>query len=164
MRCLCAAAIGLTILTGLGARPAGKGKSGAPFGIDADHERYPQKTPQVALGSVLKAVADKRYNYLLAHLADPAFVKMQLKVYRDQLPASLADESKNVLAFQRLVKATTEHFRDDPTKIRMLIRFAKDGDWKVEEATATASLKVLPARKVFLKKIGERWYLEDRDK
>jgi hypothetical protein len=164
MRFLCASVIGLTVLTGICAQPAGKGKAGAPFGIEPDYERYPQKTPQLALGSVLKALADKKYDYLLAHLADPAFVKAQLKLFRGQLPASLAEESKNVLAFQRLVKATTEHFQDDPTKVRELTRFAKDGEWKVDETLATAALKILPARRVFLKKIGERWYLEDRDK
>ena len=53
---------------------------------------------------------------------------------------------------------------DDPTKVRELARYAKDGEWSVEGARASATNKLLPARKVFLKKIGERWYLEDRDK
>jgi hypothetical protein len=164
MRLLCASVLGLTVLTGVCAQPAGKGKAGAPFGIEPNHERYPQKTPQAALGSVVRVLAEKRYDYLLAHLADPAFVKAQLKLYKGQLPASLAEESKNLLAFQRLAKATGEHFRDDPSKLRELTRFAKDGEWKVDEKVATATLKILPARRVFLKKIGERWYLEDRDK
>ncbi len=164
MRLLCALVIGLTVLTAPGAQPAGKGKAGAPFGIDPDYESYPQKTPKAALGSVLKALTQKRYDYLLAHLADPAFVQAELKRFKGQLPASLAEESKNLLAFQRLVKATAVHFQDDPTKLRELSRFAKDGTWKEDENRASATLKILPARKVFLKKINDRWYLEDRDK
>jgi hypothetical protein len=168
MRFLCASLIGLTLLSGLVAQPAGKGKGKGPtttrFGIDLDLERYPQKTPQLALDSVLKALADKRFDYLIAQLADPAFVQGKMKLYKSTMPKSLADESKDVLAFQRLVKATAEHFRDDPTKIRELARYAKDGEWSVEDARANATYKLLPARKVFLKKIGERWYLEDRDK
>jgi hypothetical protein len=170
MRFLCASVIGLTLLSGPVAQPAekgkgkGKGTTTTRFGIDLDLETYPQKTPQMALGSVLKALTDKRFDYLIAQLADPAFVQGKMKVYKSQMPKSLAEESKDVLAFQRLVKATAEHFRDDPTKIRELARYAKDGEWSVEDARASATNKLLPARKVFLKKIGERWYLEDRDK
>jgi hypothetical protein len=165
MRALCASVIGLTFLTGLDARPAGKGKS-APFRVEPDYDAYPQKTPKEALSSVLKVLAAKQYNYLLAHLADPAFVQARLKLYKRGLPASLSEESKDFVAFQRLVKATRDHFRNEPTKLRELARFStdKDAEWEVGDKVTTVSLKSLPARKVFLKKIGERWYLEDRDK
>lgn len=68
------------------------------------------------------------------------------------------------MAFQRLVKATTEHFHDNPTELRELARFFKEGQWEVGEATASATYKLVPARKVFLKKIDARWYLQNRDK
>jgi hypothetical protein len=170
MRFLCASVIGLTLLSGLVAQQAGKGKGKGKgptttrFGIDLDLDTFPQKTPQVALTSVLRALAEKRFDYLIAQLADPAFVQSKMKLYKSTMPKALAEESKDVLAFQRLVKATAEHFRDDPTKIRELARYVKDGEWKVEDTRASASYKLLPARKVFLKKIGERWYLEDSDK
>jgi hypothetical protein len=166
MRFLSAALLGLTMLTGLAAQPAGKGKATTTtrFGIELDLDTYPQKTPQAALASALKTMADRRYDYLIAQLADPAFVKSKMNLFKSQLPASLAEESKDILAFQRLVKTTAEHFRDDPTKIRELARFARDGQWDVGDNVATATYKLLPARKVFLKKIEDRWYLQDRDK
>jgi hypothetical protein len=166
MRALCASVIGLTLLTALGAQPAGKDKSGARYGIAPDYDSYPQKNAKQALGSVLKVLTAKKYDYLLAHLADPAFVRAKLKAYRMGLPASLTEEFKDVLAFQRLVKATTEHFRNDPTKQRELARFAteKDAEWEAGEGLTAVSLKTLPSRKVFLKKVGELWYLEDRDR
>ncbi len=88
MRCLCALAIGLTVLAGLAAQPAGKGKGKTTtrYGVELDLEGYPQNTPKDALGSVLKVLAEKRYDYLLAQLADPAFVKARLKVYKGDLP------------------------------------------------------------------------------
>jgi hypothetical protein len=163
MRVLSASLICLAVLTGASAQTAGKGKPVVNFNIEADFDRYPQKTPQEALNSVLKALTDRRVDYLLAHLADPAFVQARLKSLKAQMGASLTEETKTTLAFERLVKATDEHFRDDPTKVRELGRFAKDGEWEIN-GVATVSLKLLPARKVFLKKVQNRWYLEDRDK
>jgi hypothetical protein len=166
MRALCASVIGLTLLTALDAQPPGKEKSGVRFRIAPDYDAYPQKTPKQTLGSVLKVLTAKKYDYLLAHLADPEFVKARLKGYKKGLPATLTDESKDILAFQRLVKATTEHFRNDPTKGRELARFytEKDAEWEAGESVTTVSLKSLPSRKVFLRKVGELWYLEDRDR
>jgi hypothetical protein len=164
MRVLSASLLCLAVLTGASAQNAGKGKPVVNFNIEADFDKYPQKTPQQALGSVLKALADRRVDYLMAHLADPAFVESKLKIYKAQLAASVPEDTKATLAFQRLVKATDEHFRDDPTRVRELTRFAKDGEWAAADGLAVASLKLLPARKVFFKKIQDRWYLEDREK
>ncbi|HYT91841.1 MAG TPA: hypothetical protein VEL76_24210 [Gemmataceae bacterium] len=164
MRVLSASLLCLAVLAGASAQTAGKGKPVVNFNVEADFDKYPQKTPQEALNSVVKALTDRRVDYLLAHLADPAFVQAKLKILKAQMSASLTDDTKATLAFQRLVKATDEHFRDDPTKVRELGRFAKDGEWATAESGAAASLKLLPARKVFLKKVQDRWYLEDRDK
>ncbi len=166
MRLLSVPLLALALFATTGAQPAGKDKDKAVirFRIEADFERYPQKTPQEALASVLKALEDKRIDYLLAHLADPAFVQAKLKVLKSQMPRALADESKDTLAFQRLVKATTEHFQDDPSKVRELGRFARDGEWDADDKLALATLKALPTRKVYLKKVDGRWHLQDRDK
>ncbi len=164
MRVLCASLLALTFLTGLTARPAAQDKTAVRFGIEANLENFPQKTPQLALKSVLKAMEESKIDYLLAHLADPAFVKGRLKIYKTGMSAALTEESKDTLAFQRLVKATTENFRDDPTKVKELARFTKEGEFEAGDDVAEVRLKSLPARKVFLKKIDNLWYLQDRDK
>jgi hypothetical protein len=164
MRVLIAFLVGLTTLGSAAALQAGKDKTVKHFGIDLNLERYPQNTPKEALASVLKTLDDSRVDYLLAHLADPEFVEAKLKIYRTQLPPSVKPEAREVLAFQRLVKVTTEHFRDDPTRVKELQRFAKDGEWQADDAKASVSLKANPARKVFLKKVQGRWVMEDREK
>jgi hypothetical protein len=170
MRLLCAPLIGLMFLTAVPAEPGGKDKDKEKdkdvtrFDIVSDYERYPQNKPQAALGSVIKALDERKIDYLFAHLADPAFVAARLKIYKAGLPAALAEESKDKVAFQRLTKAAADDFRDDPSKLKELARFAKDGEWEVGDDIAQARLKSLPARKVFLKKIDNLWYLLDRDK
>jgi hypothetical protein len=166
MRLLSVPLLALALFAWADAQPAGKDKekTSVRYRVEADLERYPQKTPKEALASALKALGDKRIDYLLAHLADPAFVQAKLKGLKGQLPASLTDDSKELLAFQRLVKATTEHFAEDPTKIRELARFAKDGEWDGDEKLTLVTLKTLPGRKVYLKKVDGLWRLQDRDK
>ncbi len=164
MRLLSVPLFALALFATADAQPNGKDKIIIRFRIEADLERYPQKTPQEALASVLKALQDKRVDYLLAHLTDPAFVEAKLKVLKSQMPRSLTDESKDTLGFERLVKATTEHFENDPTKVRELGRFAKDAEWDADDKLALATLKALPTRKVYLKKVDGLWRLQDRDK
>jgi hypothetical protein len=162
MRVLSASLLCLIVLAGASAQTAGKGKPVVNFNIELDLDKFPQKTPQEALGSVVKALADGRVDYVMAHLADPAFVQARLKVIMSTMAGS--DDVKMPIAFQRLVKATDEHFKDDPTKVRELGHFAKDGEWNTADDVAVATLKNVPARKVFMKKLQNRWYLQDRDK
>ena len=79
MRVLSASLLCLIVLAGASAQTAGKGKPVVNFNIELDLDKFPQKTPQEALGSVVKALADGRVDYVLAHLADPAFVQARLK-------------------------------------------------------------------------------------
>ena len=44
------------------------------YGIAPDLAAFPQKTPQDTLASVIKSAEAKRFDYLTAQLADPAFV------------------------------------------------------------------------------------------
>src|SRR5205823_14539648 len=120
-----------------------------------DEEKYPQKTPQEGLQSIVKAVASKKLDYLLAHLADPEYVDAKVAKYKKLIEKG-KEEGKTLLAFQRLVNETHDHFLEDPELIQELRRFAKEAEWKTEENVAVASLKNVVGRHVFMKKIDRK--------
>jgi len=130
------------------------------FGFAYNAELYPQKKPQEALKSVIRAIDGKRVDYLLAQLADPKFVDAQVANY--QASIGKADpEVRTLAAFGRFVEDTIGYFQSDPVIVKELRLFARDGQWEVDDMLATATLKGSP-RKVFFKQIGDRWYLENR--
>jgi hypothetical protein len=134
------------------------------FGVLYDARKYPQAAPKEALGSVLKAISDNQFAYLLAHLADPAFVDKRVNIAAAQFGGQLKGDQKQALGFEHLVKETAENFKNDPTKVADLQRFFKDGEWQEGEREAVARLKGLTARKVFMKKAPQGWVLEDKEK
>jgi hypothetical protein len=167
MRFRVAIVAGLLLLAGMPVQAVPQ-KAAKRYGLDLDLEAYPQKTPQEALASVVKAIEGKHIDYLLAHLADPAFVDKKVKLFEMQIDPKVKKEGRETLAFQRLVKITTEHYQEDPARLKELYRFAdtkaKKVQWKETEKAAVALLEDLPTRRVFMKKLGDRWYMEDRDK
>ncbi len=163
MRCTVAILLGLTLLAGTGLPQAGKDKEVKRFGILLDTGRFPQEKPEQALSSVVKAIQLKQIDYLLAHLADPKFVDHKVDELKKQFGGG-KEEARAYLAFQKLVKITAEHFDEDPGKVKDLQRFAKDATWQDNGKLAVGTLKNLPSRKVFLRKIDGRWMLEDREK
>ena len=42
--------------------------------------------------------------------------------------------------------------------------FRPEGDWKADDKTASASLKSVPERKVFMRKVQNSWFLENKQK
>jgi hypothetical protein len=155
----------MTLLAGIGGQAGDKNKAVARFGIDPDTKAYPHQTPKEALGSVLKAIGENQFNYLLAHLADPAFVDQQVSANMPKINAQLNESAKRALAFNQLVQATEESFRKDPSKLAELQRFFTEGEWQDDGNEAVATLKGLQARKVFMKRIGpDRWGLLNREK
>jgi len=132
------------------------------YRIPANYDKYPQDKPNVALVSAVKAIELGQIDYLLAHLADPAFVDKIVQEYRDKIKQDVKDEGKTLLAFDRLVNETKEHFKGDPGIVKELQQFAKSGVWETKENMAEATLPAVPARRVFMKKVQGQWYLEDR--
>jgi hypothetical protein len=120
------------------------------FGVDNESENYPQRTAKEALASVVKAIDGRKYEYLLAQLLDPAYVDRRVQEHDGN--------------FRELVKETAERFNADPTILKELKRFASQAEWEEGEDTATARLKDVKGRAVFLKKIDTRWYMENRQK
>jgi hypothetical protein len=119
------------------------------YGIEANLRDYPQETPKQTLASVLQAIDKGRINYLLAHLADPAFVDQRVKQFYGG-------------NFDELVRETSDKLTSNPDAVKELRRFLKEGEWEAAETTATVKLKDIKDRQVFFRKIGQRWYLENR--
>jgi hypothetical protein len=120
------------------------------YGIEADLKAYPQDTPKEALGSVVKAVEDKRIDYLVAQLTDPDFVDRRVK-----------DTGGD---FDGLVREATARLADDPGPVKRLRRLLEDGDWDVKDERASVHVKDAKDRWCYFRKDGDRWFLENRYK
>jgi hypothetical protein len=131
------------------------------YGFDYSPQLYPQKSPKDAIKSIVKAIDAKRVDYLLAQLADPKYVDARVAEYKAFFPKG-KDEVRALLAFDRLVSETVAYYLDDPLLVRELRLFARDAAWDVADDVATGTVKEVPARKVFLRQIGDRWFLENR--
>jgi hypothetical protein len=120
----------------------------ARYGVAADLKTFPQATPQEALKSVVQAAEARRFDYLLAHLADPAWVD---------------DRVKRLFAgkFEAQVDDTRSRMGSDVVKT--LDKFVKDGKWAIDGDRATATLEEIKDRVVILRKIDGRWFLEHRN-
>lgn len=119
------------------------------FTIEWDGESFPQANAKDAFASVIKAIDQNRIDYLLAHLVEPDYV--------DRRVAALGGK------FDRIVDTTRQKFADDPESVKELKRFLNDGQYEEAGDTATVKLKGTP-RLVYLKKVGDRWYFENRQK
>jgi hypothetical protein len=136
-------------------------KLGSRYGLDSLPAFYPQKTPHEAVESAVKAVVNQRFDYLLAQLAEPDYVDRTVAQYMT-LYRKGGEQAKRILAFDRLVEETRRYFLEDPTLVKELRLFARKAEWDVKEDQATATLKSIQGRKVFMKKLEDRWFLENR--
>ena len=145
--------IAIVAVAGLFAAPAVAQKPDSfitnRFGIDPDLDGYPQTTPKDALRSVLRASDAGRFDYVIAQLTDPAYAEKQVK------------ESGSFEKFVAIVKAK---WANDPESVKELRRFVSDGNWEETGDTAVAKLKDAKGRQVYFKRVGNRWFLENRQK
>src|SRR5437660_5776993 len=95
MRMIWAILIGLVCVPCL---PAQEPKAATRFGVPADLSTYPQATPKETLTSVLKAIDNKRIDYLLTHLSDPDFVDRRVTVYGNKFDAVVQETTENLAA------------------------------------------------------------------
>ncbi|MFO0841340.1 MAG: hypothetical protein U0797_02930 [Gemmataceae bacterium] len=134
----------LACLAFLACATAAFSQDAARYGVRPDRKSYPQATAKEALGSVLKAIDDRRFDYLTAQLADPAFIDDRVKrVYAGKFDEQVQDTQARL----------------DPAAVKLLRRFAKDGTWTVGKATAVVGLEGVPERVVRLVKKGDLWFL-----
>ena len=140
-----------------------KEKKKAPrrFGFDVDEITFPQQKPEDAMQSIAKALERKKVDYLLAHMVDPLHVDYWVDRYKESFTQG-SEDGKRLLAFDRLVRERTEYLQNDPLIARDLRIFAREAKWEVREDLAVGATDKLPARKVFLRKMGERWFLDNK--
>lgn len=139
------------------------GKLETRYRVDFNLERFPQKKPQEAMLSVVKAVGEKRYVYLLAQLTNPVQVDERvLRIAEKFTKGSLED--KKFIAFEDVVRVTADHFLKDPVLLQELRKFASGAEWDEKGELAIGTHKDLPGRKVTFYKIENRWFLDNRQK
>jgi hypothetical protein len=119
------------------------------YRIDADLDGFPQSTPKAALQSALRAADHRRFDYLVAHLTDPEYVDKQVA---------------KIGTFEKFVHVAKARWTNDPESIKELRRFVSDGKWEESGDRAMASLADVKSRQVFMKRVGDRWFLENRQK
>ena len=158
---LCMAILAFAFLCAASPGQDGKKKSQKRYGFEVDEITYPQKTPAEAMKSIGLALERKRVDYLLAQMADPAHVDFWVDQYKMEFTQG-KEEGRRLLAFDRLVRETVLYFDNDPLIVKELRVFARDAKWTEEGETAVGVVESIPARKVFLKKVGERWFLENK--
>src|SRR5947209_14549596 len=124
-------------------------ENGKRYGIEPDLKSFPQATAKETLASVLKAVDAKRFDYLTAQLADPAFIDDRVqRLYAGRF-ADQVDDTRTRL--------------DAPT-LALLKRYLSDGAWQVGKDAATVILKDSGDRLVAFRLVGGRWFMENRNR
>ncbi len=191
---------GLVMMTTLAeSQPMPKDPNPPRFGRPDRPKEYPQATPKQTLESVIAAANQGDFNYLVAHLLDPAFVDARLasrtsqylpaveselsklRSFQLQFPETVtpankipekADEFRTRVseeaakrAFTQLVRDVQFKLTDDPEVVKDLRLFNRQGSFPDANAADT-TVKVGHAdirdRAVYFKKIGDRWYIENR--
>ena len=144
---------------------------------------YSQKTPKDALTSVILAIERKETQYLAAHLLDPTFIDERLKATQEyyerfaaeQLAKMGSEGSLTGAALQARIrqKGTIYNFNnlstliqkklaDEPDNFKEMRQFLRSGEITEDGETAKIAMKDVKDRALYFKKIGSRWYLENR--
>jgi len=65
-------------------------------------------------------------------------------------------------AFKQLLRDIEQKLTDDPQSVRDLRRIARDGSFVDADPVSTATHADVKGRSLYFKKIGERWFLENK--
>ena len=75
---------------------------------------------------------------------------------------AMIDDQARTRAFRQLVRDLQEKLTDDPEVMKDLRRFYRTGTVSDAGTTAKVALPEIKDRAVYLKKVGERWFVENR--
>lgn len=153
------------------------------FDVIYNPDLYKQDTPQAALKSALEAISRDRYDYVLAHIIDPAYVDARMantqtyfervaaeqiaatgagQILRDAALQARVRERGTRLNFSSLADQMRRKIADEPDSLQDLKRMAREGLFQTAGDDTTATLKDVKDRALYFKKIGGRWFLENR--
>lgn len=116
----------------------------ARYGVALDAKTYPQSTAKEAFTSALQAIDQKKFAYLVAHLADPTFVDARVKANGGDFAEQVRDTQTRL----------------DPATVKLLQRLAKDGTWTVGKMSAVLGGDNPRERVVRMTLKDGRWYLQ----
>jgi hypothetical protein len=150
MRLFSAALFGVLLALPVAAQDDKEPKLDRRYGLIYNRNGYPQAAPKDALASVVKALEEKRVDYVLAHLTDPAWVDERVKQAGND--------------FDAVVREATAKLLDNPDVLKELRRYVREGDWDVMDKTASATLKDVKDRRVAFRRAEGRWFLENDTK
>jgi hypothetical protein len=121
-----------------------------------------------------EAVAERARDYVpgaeaqLAQLRDfqranPGKIDPASRVPLDPVAfRALAAAKARDLGFKQLLKDIQQKLTDDPQAIRDFRRIAREGQFADADPAATATHPEVKGRSLYFKKIGDRWFLENR--
>jgi hypothetical protein len=153
------------------------------FDVIYNPDLYKQDSPQETLKSILGAISRERYDYVAAHLLDPTYIDARVastqtyfeRVAAEQIAATSAGQILRDAALQarvrevgtrlnvlNLAEQVRQKIADEPDNLRELKRFVRDGLFQSAGESATATLKDVKDRALYFKKVGGRWFLENR--
>jgi hypothetical protein len=120
------------------------------FDITANFQLYPQATPKELMGTLMKTIQKERFDYLVAHLMEPTFVDNRLAT--DRITPS---------QFSKVIQAK---FKDQPELLRDLLKLLNEGEVEDSGDRAIVKHKDVKNHQVYLKKIEDRWFIENKIK
>jgi hypothetical protein len=154
------------------------------FGLRYNKDLYSQETTKQTLAAMLRAFERDRYDYLVAHLLDPGFVDEQLKliqpIYEQRAREQVRKEGLEKMGFdpsfirnrirdharqasyEHIVRRVRAKLDDDPEALKDLKRMAREGAIEEGAAAAVVRLKDVKDRALYLRKVGDRWFIENK--
>jgi hypothetical protein len=76
--------------------------------------------------------------------------------------AERVNAEATVRGFAKVVSEIRERFEDDPSHNRDLQFFLRNGELAIQDTTAKLSVATIKDRAIYFKKIGTKWFVEDR--
>jgi len=104
----------------------------------------------------------------LSRLRDFQLANRERIAPEDRLPADKAQfnaliiERSRLRAFRQLIRDIDEKLLDDPQSMRDLRKILRDGTFTEEPGGARGAHPDVKDRALYFKKIGDRWFLENR--
>lgn len=153
------------------------------FDLFYNPDLYGQRSPREVLAATIAAIERERFDYIVAHLLDPAVVDRWLannkehfdRVAAEQVAGSASgalltgkelqvriQDISGRLNVRNLASTMRKQAMEDPETLALMKRMVRDGMYQEAPDVASATLPDVKDRALYFKKIGDRWFLENR--